>query len=711
MGGWRLSACVLTILLGVPSMVARAQDEDAGPRLAIDRLGARSGMPLAVNSEAFAARDPIPGAYTAEGGNIAPPIFWSPGPRGTRSFVVIAEDEDARGGPHRILWLVYDIPSEQTALGAGARLRVSRQRNGPVIARGKNSLGTVGYAGPRPTLAEGTHTYHFQVFALDTVLRAPDGASLPFVIGAMRGHVLAAGEIVGTFTASRPVRVASDTAANSTAKKPPPADEDLPEAPAKPEAIPEAPLKPEVKGAEAAPAPTPPAPMQSVASAPTPLQPPAPEKPMQIATAPVPSQPPPATAQEKPVQTLAAQPPSPTPAQKEPAQTFAAQPAAQAQAAPEPVRSAPTQPAPPSATRPGPQPATTAARASEPENPLGPLLSLFATGPSGPQPMPVAVWVSAYSAQAPKGPPPGSNVAPAPATPTPRSAPPEIARVAEARPVEAAPAKAQPAKPPEPDFVPSVFPPIELQPLATDAWRVASERIGLPAMPELPAIREEPLKEPKVTIATAPTPTIAPPPATAPAPQPTVPAPAKPSAQKAEPAQVAAPATAVPASKPTLAPAAADLDFLKETRPPAATEPLPRPERILVADLSFIRLPELPPVEALPPPPDDVLVPVPTGTRSQPPAALTQPKAKSSEATPAPEPAAESENEAPAPAKVAKPSTPKPVSAQAPSSEAPAKPVGLAPASAPPQAIAKPRPSGIPSLRPSSGSKPDGAGG
>jgi Raf kinase inhibitor-like YbhB/YbcL family protein len=177
--GWRLSACVATILLGLPGVIARAQngdDANSRPRLAIDRLGARDGT-LVVGSEAFAPRDPIPTAYTAEGGNIAPPIFWNAGPRATRSYVVIAEDASTSGGPHRLLWLVYDIPSEQTALGVGARLRVSRQRNGPVIARGKNSLGTVGYAGPRPTLAEGTHTYHFQVFALDTVL--PSGKDLP----------------------------------------------------------------------------------------------------------------------------------------------------------------------------------------------------------------------------------------------------------------------------------------------------------------------------------------------------------------------------------------------------------------------------------------------------------------------------------------------------------------------------------------------------
>lgn len=673
MGGWlRLSACVLTILLGLPGMFARAQDEeDAGPRLVIDRLGARSGIPLIVSSEAFTARDPIPAAYTAEGGNVAPPIYWTPGPRGTRSYVVIAEDADVRGGPHRLLWLVYDIPTEQTALGAGARIRLSRQRNGPEIARGKNSLGTIGYAGPRPTPAEGTHNYHFQVFALDTVLRAPDGASLPFVVGAMRGHVLAAGEIVGTFAASRTQRVASDSAPKRA-----PADEDMQEAPAKPEPVPDAPLKPAANAAET-PAPTPPAQIRNAAGVPTP-QAPAPELPMQIATA----QPPPSAA-ERPVQITA-------PASS---QALAAPPAPPAQMTPEPPKSAPARAAS-SASKPGAR-----ASSSEPENPLGPLLSLFAAGPAGPQPLPVAIWVSAYGQDAPKGPAPGSKL-PAPAQQAARPAPPEAAppRAADAKPADAKPAKAQPVKAPEPEFVPSVFPPIELEPLPSDAWRVASERIGMPALPDLPEIRVELKREPKAAIA-APTPTVAPVPTVAQVP----PSTAAKQAAHSEPAPAtAATVSTAPASKGQLASQASDLDFLKETRPPAATEPLPRPERVLVADLSFIRLPELPPVQPAPPP-ENASPPAP----AQAPAPPAKQKAKAM--TPLPEHKAEAEDDEPAPAKAPKPHAPRP-GPQAPASEMPARPAGLAPAGAPPQATTKPRPN-IPSLRPSSGARPDGAGG
>ena len=45
------------------------------------------------------------------------------------------------------------------------------------------------------------HHYHFQVFALDTVLDTPAGADRDALLGALKGHVLAHGEIVGTFQA------------------------------------------------------------------------------------------------------------------------------------------------------------------------------------------------------------------------------------------------------------------------------------------------------------------------------------------------------------------------------------------------------------------------------------------------------------------------------------------------------------------------------
>jgi Raf kinase inhibitor-like YbhB/YbcL family protein len=69
--------------------------------------------------------------------------------------------------------------------------------------QGRNSRGQVGYMGPRPPAGDPAHHYHFQVFALDTMLSLPPGAERDAVVTAMNGHVLARGETVGTFAKAR----------------------------------------------------------------------------------------------------------------------------------------------------------------------------------------------------------------------------------------------------------------------------------------------------------------------------------------------------------------------------------------------------------------------------------------------------------------------------------------------------------------------------
>ena len=45
------------------------------------------------------------------------------------------------------------------------------------------------------------HHYHFEVFALDRTLALAGGADRDALLAAMRGHVLARGELIGTFAA------------------------------------------------------------------------------------------------------------------------------------------------------------------------------------------------------------------------------------------------------------------------------------------------------------------------------------------------------------------------------------------------------------------------------------------------------------------------------------------------------------------------------
>jgi len=71
----------------------------------------------------------------------------------------------------------------------------------PATLEGKNDWKRTGYGGPCPPI--GRHRYFHKLYALDTVLpdlRQPTKAKLE---KAMKGHVLASAELVGTYEMSR----------------------------------------------------------------------------------------------------------------------------------------------------------------------------------------------------------------------------------------------------------------------------------------------------------------------------------------------------------------------------------------------------------------------------------------------------------------------------------------------------------------------------
>lgn len=67
------------------------------------------------------------------------------------------------------------------------------------VLQGATSRGSVGYYGPRPPVGDPPHHYHFQVMALDTVLDIAPGSDRDAVLKAAKGHVIAKGEVVGTY--------------------------------------------------------------------------------------------------------------------------------------------------------------------------------------------------------------------------------------------------------------------------------------------------------------------------------------------------------------------------------------------------------------------------------------------------------------------------------------------------------------------------------
>lgn len=158
---------------------------------------------LDVSSPAFADGSTIPEAYAAEQENISPPLTWQQPPEGTRSIAVVVEDPDAPGPQPYVHWLAYNLPPETTRLREG----VPGSPRVPVpdgMTQGANDSGSTGWTGMKPPVGDQPHDYHFQVFALDRPLEVPHGADREALLTAMRGHVLAAGEVVGTYQRAGP---------------------------------------------------------------------------------------------------------------------------------------------------------------------------------------------------------------------------------------------------------------------------------------------------------------------------------------------------------------------------------------------------------------------------------------------------------------------------------------------------------------------------
>jgi hypothetical protein len=56
----------------------------------------------------------------------------------------------------------------------------------------------MGYGGPCPPPGK-PHRYRFHLYALDTILDVPSGASKNAILSAMKGHVVAETEIIGLY--------------------------------------------------------------------------------------------------------------------------------------------------------------------------------------------------------------------------------------------------------------------------------------------------------------------------------------------------------------------------------------------------------------------------------------------------------------------------------------------------------------------------------
>ncbi len=157
-------------------------------------LTSKTGAALTVTADEFKDGRIIPSKNTADGGNLSPSISWSGIPTDTKSIAMVVDDPDANGFVH---WIIYNIGPDINKLPPGLPQTDWLNTMG-TTAQGMNGRNGTGYFGPQPPPGK-PHHYHFHVYALDSMLLLKAGAAKEDVIKAMSGHVLAQGEIVGTY--------------------------------------------------------------------------------------------------------------------------------------------------------------------------------------------------------------------------------------------------------------------------------------------------------------------------------------------------------------------------------------------------------------------------------------------------------------------------------------------------------------------------------
>lgn len=150
---------------------------------------------MELKSKAFAEGAVIPQKYSCEGSNISPPLSWRDFPPETKSFALIVDDPDAPDPKEPIRtwvhWILYNIPARVTSLEEGIQVLPRGTQTGV------NDWKKPAFGGPCPPI--GRHRFFHRLYALDTELENLNHPTKAELEAAMKGHVLAKAELIGTY--------------------------------------------------------------------------------------------------------------------------------------------------------------------------------------------------------------------------------------------------------------------------------------------------------------------------------------------------------------------------------------------------------------------------------------------------------------------------------------------------------------------------------
>ena len=186
-----LAVPLLLTLVGCSGRTTERQPSDTGP---VEEEGT---MGWSLRSTAFSANAEIPDKYTCEGADVSPQLSWTSPPEGTAEIALICSDPDAPSG-NWVHWVIYGIAPDRLSLPEA----VPTSETLPDLdgaRQGRNDFGRIGYGGPCPPPGP-AHHYHFRLYALDAPTNLRAGATEAELLRAMKGHIVARGELVGVYS-------------------------------------------------------------------------------------------------------------------------------------------------------------------------------------------------------------------------------------------------------------------------------------------------------------------------------------------------------------------------------------------------------------------------------------------------------------------------------------------------------------------------------
>ena len=175
--------CAAAFLLGL-LVTGRAENAETNTTI----------MKLQLTTTAFSPGQPIPSRHAYDHDDLSPALQWSGIPAAAKSLALICDDPDAPRGTW-VHWVLYDLPATTAGLSEGVP-KSSELANG--AKQGINDYKKIGYGGPCPPPGK-PHRYFFKLYALDTKLDLKPGLAKKEVLQAMKAHIIAEGELMGTY--------------------------------------------------------------------------------------------------------------------------------------------------------------------------------------------------------------------------------------------------------------------------------------------------------------------------------------------------------------------------------------------------------------------------------------------------------------------------------------------------------------------------------